>query len=115
VVRLPGPGSNDSVHGPGVIGPRWFDRRRASSACDTIGDAYRVEVRIVVWEAQNVLTVPTSARFREGNQWAVYRIVDGRAQRTTIGIGHQTGREAEITTGLDVGDRVIVHPGDAHT
>ena len=83
-----------------------------SSACGTIGDAYRVEVRIVVWEAQDVLKVPTSALFREGDQWAVYRLTEKRARRTTVGLGHQTGQEAEITTGLAPGDRVIVHPGD---
>ena len=83
-----------------------------SSACATIGDAYRVETRIVVWEAQDVLKVPTSALFRDGSQWAVYRIADQRARRTVVSTGHQTGQEAEITIGLSVGDRVIVHPGD---
>lgn len=71
-----------------------------------------MEVRIVVWEAQDVLRVPTSALFREGEQWAVYRFAEGRARRTTVEIGHQTGQEAEIATGLSVEDRVIVHPGD---
>ena len=83
-----------------------------SSACATIGDAYRVETRIVVWEAQDVLKVPTSALFRDGSQWTVYRIADQRARRTVVSTGHQTGQEAEITIGLSVGDRVIVHPGD---
>lgn len=83
-----------------------------SAACATLGDAYRVEVRVVVWEAQNVVKVPTSALFREGEQWAVYRVVQNRAQPTTVGVGHQNGQEAEITTGLSVDDRVIVHPGD---
>jgi HlyD family secretion protein len=89
-----------------------LDFAAPAAACEAIGDAYRVEVRIVVWEAQDVLKVPTSALFREGDQWAVYRVVDGRARRTTVGTGHQTGQEAEITTGLAPGDRVIVHPGD---
>jgi HlyD family secretion protein len=83
-----------------------------SAACGAIGDGYRVEVRIVLWEAQNVLKVPTSALFREGEQWAVYRLTENRARRTIVGIGHQTGQEAEITTGLAPGNRVIVHPGD---
>jgi HlyD family secretion protein len=82
-----------------------------SAACG-IGDGYRVEVRIVLWEMQNVLKVPTSALFREGKQWAVYRLGEDHARRTIVGIGHQTGQEAEITTGLAPNDRVIVHPGD---
>lgn len=81
-------------------------------ACAEVGDAYRVEVRIVLWEARDVLKVPTTALFREGQQWAAYRVADGRARRTTISIARHTGQEAEITTGLAAGDRVIVHPSD---
>jgi HlyD family secretion protein len=83
-----------------------------SAACAALGDAYRVEVRIVVWESQDVLKVPTSALFRQGQQWAVYRVVQDHAQRTRVEVSHQAGQEAEIATGVAVGDRVIVHPGD---
>jgi HlyD family secretion protein len=89
-----------------------LDFRDPSAACAALGDAYRVEVRIVVWEGQDVVKIPTSALFRHGRQWAVYRVVDGRAQRTAIEVGHQTGQEAEVTAGVSVGDQVIVHPGD---
>ena len=90
-----------------------LDFEDPTAACAALGDAYRVEVRIVVWEGRDVVKVPTSALFRDGQQWAVYRVVDGRAQRTPVGVGHQTGQEAEIATGLSAGERVIVHPGDA--
>jgi len=83
-----------------------------ASACAALGDAYRVEVRIVVWEGRDLLKVPTSALFRDGQQWAVYRIVQDRAQRTRVEVGRQTGQEAEIAAGLSADDRVIVHPGD---
>jgi HlyD family secretion protein len=80
---------------------------------DTVfGDAYRVEVRIVVWEAPDVLKVPMSALFRAGDQWAVYEVRDGLAQRTIVELGQQTGREAEVLAGLNEHARVIVHPGD---
>lgn len=82
------------------------------AACAALGDAYRVDVRIVIWEAQDVLKVPTSALFRAGEQWAVYVVRDGRARRALIEIGHQTSREAEVTMGLSEGTQVIVHPGD---
>jgi HlyD family secretion protein len=81
---------------------------------DTVlGDAYRVEVRVVVWEAQDVLKVPMSALFRAGDQWAVYLVRDGRARRTTVEIGHHNGREGEVLGGLPEGAHVIVHPSDA--
>ncbi|OFW13474.1 MAG: hypothetical protein A3F70_11065 [Acidobacteria bacterium RIFCSPLOWO2_12_FULL_67_14] len=77
-----------------------------------LGDAYRVDVRIVLWEAADVLKVPTSALFRDGEAWAVYVVADGRARLTRVELGQQTGREAEVLSGLDQGARVIVHPAD---
>ncbi len=43
----------------------------------SLGDGYRVEVRVVIWESPNVVKVPTSALFRHGEQWAVY-VIDRR-------------------------------------
>ena len=83
-----------------------------SSACGTLGDAYRVEVRIVVWEGQDVLKVPTSALFRERDEWAVYRVEGDRVRRTIVVLGHQSGQQAEIIEGLNAGDRIVVHPAD---
>jgi len=84
-------------------------------AWSALGDAYRVEVRIVLWEAQDALKVPTSALFRDGEQWAVY-VVDGDgARRTIVQVAHQAGPEAEVTSGVSEGARVIEHPGDTLT
>jgi len=77
-----------------------------------LGDGYRVEVRVVVWEAPNVLRVPTSALFRHADNWAVYVVDRGRAHRTLLELGHQTGQYAEVRSGLADGARVILHPGD---
>jgi HlyD family secretion protein len=77
-----------------------------------LGDAYRVEVRIVIWETADALKVATSALFREGGQWAVYVIEEGRARRRLVELGHQTGQEAEVLNGLTQGTPVILHPGD---
>ena len=84
----------------------------SDEACAALGDAYRVEARIVVWEAPDVLKVPTNALFRDEGRWAVYLASDGRARRTFVELGHQTGPEAEVTSGLTEGAVVIVHPGD---
>ena len=58
------------------------------------------------------LKVPTSALFRHGEKWAVYVMDGGRARRTVVELGHQTGQYAEVTSGLAEGARVILHPGD---
>jgi HlyD family secretion protein len=77
-----------------------------------LGDGYRVEVRVVIWESPSVLKVPTSALFRHGEKWAVYRVDGGRARRTLVELGHQTAQYAEVRSGLAEGVRVILHPGD---
>jgi HlyD family secretion protein len=83
-----------------------------AEAWAALGDAYRVEVRIVIWEAATATKVPTSALFREGEAWAVYVLDGERARRRIIELGHQTAQEAEVISGLHPGDRLIVHPPD---
>jgi HlyD family secretion protein len=77
-----------------------------------LGDAYRVQVRVVLWEADDVVKVPTGALFRNGDRWTVYAVEKGRARRVAVELGHQTGQEAEVTSGLSDGARVILHPAD---
>ena len=79
----------------------------------TLGDGYRIEGRIITWENENVLRVPTSALFRDADRnWAVF-LVDGvEARVVRIEIGHNNGLIAEVTSGLTEGDEVIVHPSD---
>jgi HlyD family secretion protein len=86
-----------------------------SEAWTALGDGYRVEVRIVIWEAPSVLKVPTSALFRQGEDWAVYVVEGSRAKLLTVDLGQQTGQEAEVRSGLSEGANVILHPGDTLT
>jgi HlyD family secretion protein len=82
------------------------------AAWAALGDAYRVEVRIVTWESSSVLQVPTSALFRVGDDWAVYLVEGDRARQAIVQIGHQTGQQAEVLGGVPAGTRVVLHPGD---
>ncbi len=77
-----------------------------------LGHGYRVEVRIVLWEGQEVLKVPLTALFRDGDEWAVFVEQSGRALRRRVALGHRSGLEAEIVSGLDEDLRVILHPSD---
>ena len=79
---------------------------------NAMGDGFRVEVRIAIWEAADVLKVPASALVRDGEGWAVFRVVDGRARRTPVQVGHRTPREVEVSGGLDAGVTVVLHPPD---
>jgi len=84
----------------------------AADAWRQLGDGYRVEVRIVIWEEEETLLVPTSALFREGDAWAVYVVETGRVQQRIVEIGQQTGQEAQVISGLDEGAQVVIHPPD---
>jgi HlyD family secretion protein len=79
---------------------------------EMLGDAFRIEARIVVWEGPDVLKVPTSALFRRGDEWAVFVVAEGEARLRTVEIGHTSGLEAEVLEGLESGERVILHPSD---
>ena len=75
-----------------------------------LGHGFRVETKIIVWEAEDTLIVPASALFRSRDAWAVFIVEDGAARLRTIEIGPNNGIEAQVTTGLSEGDRVILYP-----
>ena len=77
-----------------------------------LGDGFRVEARIVIWESDNALQVPAGALFREGKQWAVYKVNGDHAALTMLEVGRNNGVVAEVLSGLEPGDAVILHPGD---
>ncbi|HQX53807.1 MAG TPA: HlyD family efflux transporter periplasmic adaptor subunit [Planctomycetaceae bacterium] len=77
-----------------------------------LGDAFRVEADIVRWESDDVLTVPTGALFREADQWAVFVIFEDKATLRQVELGHRNDDDAEILSGLEQGDSVILYPGD---
>jgi HlyD family secretion protein len=77
-----------------------------------LGDGYRVDVRIVVWEANDVLTVPASALFRRGEGWSVFAIENGRSRARDVEVGHRNALHAEVMKSLTEGTQVILHPGN---
>lgn len=77
-----------------------------------LGAGYRVLARFVVWEADAVLQVPTSALFRLDEEWNVFVIENGRASARRVSIGRQSGIAAQVLAGLAEGDEVIVHPAN---
>jgi HlyD family secretion protein len=76
-----------------------------------LGDLFEVQAHVVTWSG-NVLKVPSTAVFRDGEQWAAFRVRDGRAALQHIGVGHRGTDEIEVTSGLSAGDPVVVHASD---
>jgi HlyD family secretion protein len=77
-----------------------------------LGHDYRVIVHVETWRADKVVTVPVGALFRAGDNWAVFRNVDGRARLTPVSIDKRNAMVAQVLSGLSAGDRIIVHPSD---
>ena len=64
---------------------------------ERLGDGYRVEASFVLWEAEHVLQIPSSALFRYADGWAVFVVEDGRARLRLVELGQRSGLTAEIT------------------
>ncbi len=78
-----------------------------------LGHGYRVEARIVVWESEDVLRVPSSALFRNGDGWAAFVDEGGTAALRPIEIGRNNGVWAEALGGLEEGEAVVLYPSAA--
>lgn len=78
-----------------------------------LGDDFRVEVRVVVWQNDGALRAPTAALFREGADWAVLVEDDGRAELRRVDVGQQNGLQTQILDGLSDGEQIIIHPPDS--
>lgn len=116
-VRLVEPGAFTKVSALGV------EEQRVNVIGDFVsppptnfGDRYRFEARIVVWSGDDLLKVPMSALFRQGQDWAVFVInPTDLAERRIVQIGHRNADEAEVLGGLQEQERVVIFPSDQVT
>lgn len=78
----------------------------------TLGDSYRVEARVVVWESAAALRAPAGALFQRGGVWQTFTIEGNTARLRTVKVGRSNGVESEVIDGLPEGAQVVVYPGD---
>lgn len=76
---------------------------------------FRVDASVVIDEAKNAIRVPLGALFRQGEGWAVYKVVEDRARLTPVQVAQADGHFRVITAGLAEGDAVILFPSAAVT
>jgi len=112
-VRTIEPGAFTKISALGV------EEQRVNVICDftsdpeNLEDAYHLEVQVILWQGHNVILVPSSALFRAGQEWAAFVIRDKKAHRVPLKIGHHGEVNWEVLSGLNQGDKVIVHPSSA--
>jgi HlyD family secretion protein len=78
----------------------------------TLGDSYRVEARVVIWENASALRAPAGGLFQRAGSWQGFVIEGGRARLRTVRIGRSNGVESEVLEGLRDGEQIVVYPGD---
>ena len=114
-VRLVEPAAFTKVSALGVEEQRVIvlsDLVNPPKGAQALGDRYRVEVKVAIWQSESVLLVPAGALFREGNQWKTFVFDHGKAKQITMEVGHSDGRMTEVLKGLKEGDQVLLHPPD---
>ena len=115
VVRVVEPAGFTKVSALGVEEQRvWVIVAFTSPASQwqRLGDGYRVEASFILWEGQDILQIPASALFRDGQGWAVYGVEQGQAVKRNVQVGQRTGLSAQILSGVQAGNQVVNHPDD---
>jgi HlyD family secretion protein len=84
-------------------------------AAAQLGDGYRVEVRVVLWQEDDVLRVPVGSLFRQGEGWAVFVVEDGHVYERAVELGQRNAQFGQILSGVDAGATVVMHPPDTLT
>jgi HlyD family secretion protein len=87
----------------------------ASRPAGTLGDGFRVEVRAVVWQADDVLKVPVGALFRRGEGWAAFVVDEGVVRQQDVQLGERNDTHGQVLAGLTEGQTVVLHPPDTLT
>ena len=112
-VRHVDPGAFTKVSALGL------EEQRVPIVLDLVGEPpafghdFHVDVAIVVWTGQGVLTIPSTALFRVGESWAVFVVRDGRARLTRVTVGRSDGTKSVVERGLGEGEEVVIQPSDA--
>lgn len=76
----------------------------------TLGDGFKVAVRLVAQQASGVMQVPVSALFPAGHQHAVFVAQEGRARQTALEVVARNERTAWVKTSLPAGTLLVVYP-----
>lgn len=69
-----------------------------------------VDVRVIVDEHADVMTVPEQAAFKNSDEWSVFVIEDGRLRLRKVEVGLRNDVVMEIAKGLKMDDVVVSEP-----
>ncbi len=79
---------------------------------DDLKIGYDFDVKFYLYEKDNVLTIPTTATFKEDGNVYVFKYNNGKLEKTTIETGNELRGSVEVRTGLAEGDLVVKDSND---
>jgi HlyD family secretion protein len=112
-VRLVEPAAFTKVSALGVEEQRVnaiIDITSPREKWQSLGDGFRLDVRILVQTENDAVMVPVSALFPVGNQSGAFVIENGRARLTTADIAARGSGRGWVRQGIEPGAQVIVYP-----
>ncbi len=106
------PGAFEKISSLGVEQQRVIVVIDLDEAVEGLGDAFRVDVRVVLDAVDDAVLVPESALFRSGGTWQVFVVSGDTVRKVTVATGLADGRVRQVVSGLAEGDEVVRHPPD---
>ena len=79
---------------------------------ENMGEGFKVLCKIETSREDNSILAPSSALFREGDNWALFKVVKGKATKTILKIRSRSGGYASVLEGLQENEEVILFPGE---
>jgi membrane fusion protein, multidrug efflux system len=82
-------------------------RAQVKNADTALRPGMFARVRLITRDQQEALVVPEQAIVPQGDEQYVYKVLDGKAVRTRVGVGQRRDGRVEIVSGLSAGDTVV--------
>lgn len=79
---------------------------------ENMGEGFKVLCKIETKREDNVLLTPSSALFREGDNWAVFKVVKGKIRKQKVKIESRSGHFASVSEGLQENEEIILFPSE---
>jgi HlyD family secretion protein len=115
-VRLIEPAAFTKVSALGVEEQRVnvvIDFVATAANWQNLGDAHRVDTRIVVEKRIDAVTAPLGALFRHEGTWSLFVVDGNHARLRSLQLGPRGAQVAVVERGIEPGERVIMYPSDA--
>lgn len=86
------------------------DISASHSDWQALGDGYRVDAHFILWQGNDVQTIPASSAFQLDDRWHVYVVADDVVELRAIEPGRSDGFAIQVLSGLSDGESVVRHP-----